>query len=1487
MTPVPSISITTPDLESEDLANNSEAVTYESPPEPQANAEESAETIAEETLNPKSCDNHVDMVILDDKNRTIYSFYENKSILLTGGTGFVGKAVLWKLLYSLGESLDTIFILLRPTRINSSSADKRLKDDILSNKAFTSLRGSMGIKRFDTLIKEKVRPIFGDLTEPNLGLCDESTELIKKKVNVIFNCAGNSDGNEILENTIKINTLGTLDLLNLAKQCDSISGFVHLSTLQPNSDERYLYPLKQDHSATDVLQDILDQQELVEYKPLYDNAYLYAKSMTEHILADQVNKMPKEQLFPISIMRLGPVGPSVQEPLIGWADGVHGVNGIILLTGKGSKAIHPQLGDTVADIVPVDYAARLIIGCPTVMYVPHDFQVPALQPTEEQKPVGRKRSSSQASRISIRSSHFQPQRISDLPTIRSLPVIYQISMSHKRPLTWQYGYETIRQYWNKATQANLPSSGVYFTQRNSGNVSPTPSVSRARTVMNSIRGYYNSPNAEPISVSPSVSTEHNKRSSHRVSRTVDKAIKLSGNNSLYHENFTSNQHANALTVSLRHLDDSQKFDPSVIVPEDADRTFWFNYITNASYGIHYFICQESNHIRLPTPIYGWNCAIQLCQLMEEESGGYTVVQRQVRSALFTQDEIIQRMLRMVQTTKLTVLQNKYDTNKGDEVWLADLDDSLDDWCQDNEINITDRRMSLGKWRKKVGSNDESVKVAVLNDKRVNLAISQITQKAGVPKQTAVNEAVKILMRMSERTQLAFVWFTGSFLRHFFEDMFENVRIQEESLRIIRQSAMGKRVVYIPSSKSILDQLLVWYIAIRYHLPVPALACDESMSQMGPISDIYRLAGAYYIKRDKTKRSPLNSAVTAAYTQVLLKEHGALSFYLERSRSRTGKCQNAYPDGLVDMVIEATLQTNQIRASSSGRDSTSPPDSPNTVDSTPPNTNQSKKVQKDILFVPVNITYENVPELPYLVDEVLDQQQPTTTQHRRTPSNASPTPSRIVRPSEAKDKRKTVSELPSKRKYGRVIFGVGPLVSVQEVADQCSSNQENELVTKVTKKIQESQRKGLVISIVSVVSSIILYGRATHGVCVGKIKEIVNSIRHKIVQDGHMAGWEEGEDLDLLITASFKLLDESKNIVMEGKEMNDDTNIRVNNHADNVMILSYYANQMLDVFLLDSFFAVVYLSFSDIKITEDDFMDRFRFLVQLLEREFVLDWNVEEKFQSAIQSNIQKKVIKKQDQGLVLLVNMESEPTIYEHLMYLASLVYPTIDAYWITSCSLSALEAVPMLPRCIVPLLTQWIATHLITGRRTIYREVLSTEPSKMAVDVFMSMGFLTEIMSKEKLSPDAQILLHEFGIPTSEVLIELSGQNSDGGKTPVSPIDPEGMMKAVMAQIEMNRANSNMVDLCQQIDSYRLGAASQRESFQNAQVFQKCLKQIRGILNANVISIVKKRNVDLPEDEANLAQLIYSLLASGAPSGDRTAQAHAFRRISEAYNLR
>ena len=45
--------------------------------------------------------------------------------------------------------------------------------------------------------------------------------------------------------------------------------------------------------------------------------------------------------------------------------------------------------------------------------------------------------------------------------------------------------------------------------------------------------------------------------------------------------------------------------------------------------------------------------------------------------------------------------------------------------------------------------------------------------------------------MSERTQLQFVWFASYFLKRLFDDMFVNVRIQEESIRRVSYHAKKK------------------------------------------------------------------------------------------------------------------------------------------------------------------------------------------------------------------------------------------------------------------------------------------------------------------------------------------------------------------------------------------------------------------------------------------------------------------------------------------------------------------------------------------------------------------------------------------------------------------------------------------------------------------------------------------------------------------------
>lgn len=56
---------------------------------------------------------------------SVREFYAGKNILLTGGTGFMGKVLIEKMLYSIPD-LGTIYLLMRPKR--GKSVAQRLED---------------------------------------------------------------------------------------------------------------------------------------------------------------------------------------------------------------------------------------------------------------------------------------------------------------------------------------------------------------------------------------------------------------------------------------------------------------------------------------------------------------------------------------------------------------------------------------------------------------------------------------------------------------------------------------------------------------------------------------------------------------------------------------------------------------------------------------------------------------------------------------------------------------------------------------------------------------------------------------------------------------------------------------------------------------------------------------------------------------------------------------------------------------------------------------------------------------------------------------------------------------------------------------------------------------------------------------------------------------------------------------------------------------
>lgn len=203
----------------------------------------------------------------------------------------------------------------------------------------------------------------------------------------------------------------------------------------------------------------------------------------------------------------------------------------------------------------------------------------------------------------------------------------------------------------------------------------------------------------------------------------------------------------------------------------------------------------------------------------------------------------------------------------------------------------------------------------------------------------------------------------------------------------------------------------------------AIFTATALALLGPVSDILRIAGSYFVRRDPATRSPLNTAVTAAYTEALLHEHGALSMLIEKARSRTGRQQTAFDDGVLDMVVKASLEQHQPAA---------------------PDMQGASTNRKNTVIVPLNIMYEKIPELRNLVDQVLDQKQPKS--ETKVSQEAAAAPRQLsglarsasfLRPSasvagRAANKENGVNE---KGKYGRVYVGIGDVVDIQKEAER--------------------------------------------------------------------------------------------------------------------------------------------------------------------------------------------------------------------------------------------------------------------------------------------------------------------------------------------------------------------------------------------------------------------------------------------------------------------
>src|SRR5277367_562231 len=334
-----------------------------------------------------------------------------KNILLVGVTGFIGKVWLVDLLENIPD-LGKITLLIRRNR--TTSAQRRFEKIVEESPTFDTLQERHG-RRLGAFLKDKVEVVEGDVSQPGLGLEEDTQERLAKSLDLIVNSAGLTDFNPDLRDALSSNVDSAIYLLDFLRRCER-AGLMHLSTcyvvgmrdgrvteeLQDNYNpagdaafdaEREIASLREtieriearsespelskalrrqalgrgvDAAAApaDELQGVLKRNRarwarnrlvrvgLRRAQHLgWPNIYTYTKSLGESILARRGRDLP------IAIVRPSIVESSERSPFTGWNEGINTSGPLSYLLGTNFRQL-PTNERKCLDVIPVDMVCR-------------------------------------------------------------------------------------------------------------------------------------------------------------------------------------------------------------------------------------------------------------------------------------------------------------------------------------------------------------------------------------------------------------------------------------------------------------------------------------------------------------------------------------------------------------------------------------------------------------------------------------------------------------------------------------------------------------------------------------------------------------------------------------------------------------------------------------------------------------------------------------------------------------------------------------------------------------------------------------------------------------------------------------------------------------------------------------------------------------------------------------------------------------------------
>jgi glycerol-3-phosphate O-acyltransferase len=127
------------------------------------------------------------------------------------------------------------------------------------------------------------------------------------------------------------------------------------------------------------------------------------------------------------------------------------------------------------------------------------------------------------------------------------------------------------------------------------------------------------------------------------------------------------------------------------------------------------------------------------------------------------------------------------------------------------------------------------------------------------------------------------------------------RFEVHGLDAIIEAAKSHPLVLLPGHRSHFDYVILSSLFYERHVVPPHVAAGDNLA-FWPLGALFRRAGAFFLRRT-FEGDRLYTAVFRAYLQLLIKDGVTQEFFIEGTRSRTGKTLQPRL-GLLRMVVEA-------------------------------------------------------------------------------------------------------------------------------------------------------------------------------------------------------------------------------------------------------------------------------------------------------------------------------------------------------------------------------------------------------------------------------------------------------------------------------------------------------------------------------------------------------------------------------------------------------